>query len=76
MRSSGAGERRVRLQELAPAGRGDIIAAYLRAGGKRSGAQANAEQARYYFGLEPQATPADIAAIVDYGVSPLLWTRD
>ena len=56
----------VRLQELAPAGRGDIIAAYLRAGGKRSGAQANAEQARYYFGLEPQATPADIAAIVDY----------
>ena len=26
----------------------------------------NAEQARYYFGLEPQATPADIAAVVDY----------
>jgi len=24
------------------------------------------EQARYYFGLDPQATPADIAAIVDY----------
>jgi hypothetical protein len=23
------------------------------------------EQARYYFGLDPQATPADIAAIVD-----------
>lgn len=57
---------RVRLQELAPAGRGEVIAACLRAGGKRSGAQANAEQARYYFGLEPQATPADIAAIVDY----------
>ena len=56
----------VRLQELAPADRGDILAAYLHAGGKRSGAKANAEQARYYFGLEPQATPADIAAIVDY----------
>ena len=57
---------RVRLQELGPVGWGDIIAAYLRVGGKRSGAQANAEQTRYYFGLEPQATSADIAAIVDY----------
>ena len=57
---------RVSLQELAPADRGDIIATYLRAGGQRSGARANAEQARYYFGLEPQATPADIGAIVDY----------
>ena len=57
---------RVRLEELAPAGRGEVIAACLRAGGTRSGAQANAEQARYYFGLEPQATAADIAAVVDY----------
>ena len=57
---------KVRLEELAPADRGDIIAAYLRAGGERSGTKANAEQARYYFGLEPQATPADIAAVVDY----------
>ena len=56
----------VRLQELAPADRGDIIAAYLHAGGERSGASANADQARYYFGLDPQASPADIAAIVDY----------
>ena len=55
----------VRLQELGPSDRGDVIAAYLRAGGRRSGAQANVEQARYYFGLDPQATPADIAAIVD-----------
>ena len=56
----------VRLQELAPADRGDIIAAYLHAGAERSGAKANADQARYYFGLEPEATPTDIAAIVDY----------
>jgi len=56
----------VRLQELAPPERGEIIAAYLRAGAARSGATANADQARYYFGLEPEATPADIAAIVDY----------
>ena len=31
---------RVRLEELAPADRGDIIAAYLRAGGERSGTKA------------------------------------
>jgi len=49
-----------------PGRRGEVIAACLRALGRRSGAQANAEQARYYFGLDPQATPADIAAIVDY----------
>ena len=56
----------VRLQELEAAERGDIIAAYLHAGSDRSGAKANADQARYYFGLEPEATPTDIAAIVDY----------
>ncbi len=56
----------VRLEELAPPERADIIAAYLRAGADRSGATANADQARFYFGLEPEATPADIAAVVDY----------
>jgi hypothetical protein len=56
----------VRLEELAPPERADIIAAYLRAGADRSGATANADQARFYFGLEPEAKPADIAAIVDY----------
>ena len=54
---------RVRLQELTPADRGDVIAAYLPAGAERSGARANADQARYDFGLEPEATPAGIAEL-------------
>jgi len=43
--------RHVRLQELAPADRPDIIAEYLRAGRRRSGADANANRARFCFGL-------------------------
>ena len=38
--------RHVRLEELPPADRPDIIAEYLRAGRRRSGADANAYQAR------------------------------
>ena len=60
------GARHVRLEELAPDDRGEIIAEYLRAGRGRSGAKANAQQFRYYFGLEPRASPAAIAAIADY----------
>jgi len=60
------GGRRVRLAEVPPAERGNVIAEYLRAGRLRSGAEANAKQARYYFGLEPEASLHDIEAIVDY----------
>jgi hypothetical protein len=37
----------------------------LRAGGRRSGAEANAQQAGYYFGLEPDPSIEDIRAIAD-----------
>lgn len=59
------GARPVHLEELTPADRPTIIAEYLRAGRRRSGAEANAKQARYYFGLGPDPSAADIRAIVD-----------
>jgi hypothetical protein len=40
------GSRHVRLEEVAPADRPDIIAEYLYAGRRRNGAEANANQAR------------------------------
>ena len=59
------GARRVHVDELAPSDRPEIIAEYLRAGGRRSGAEANAQQARFYFGLEPDPSIDDIRAIAD-----------
>jgi hypothetical protein len=58
--------RHVRLEELAPADRPAIIAEYLRAGRRRSGADANADQARSYFGLDPDPSFDDIRAIVGH----------
>ena len=58
--------REVRLEELAPTDRSEIIAEYLRAGHQRSGAEANAKQARYYFGLDANPSLDDIRTIVDY----------
>ena len=58
--------RQARLEELAPADRSAIIAEYLRAARQRSGAEANAKQARYYFGLDANPSLDDIRAIVDY----------
>ncbi|TQM63737.1 uncharacterized protein DUF385 [Humibacillus xanthopallidus] len=55
----------VHVDELAPSDRPEIIAEYLRAGGRRSGAEANAQQARFYFGLEPDPSIDDIRAIAD-----------
>lgn len=57
--------RRVRVEELPPADRPEVIAEYLRAGRRRSGAEANAKQARYYFGLGPDASIEDIRGIAD-----------
>jgi hypothetical protein len=60
------GARQVHLKELAPTERTEIIAQYLRAGQRRSGAKANADQARFYFGLDPEPSIDDIRAIVDH----------
>lgn len=51
------GAQHVHLEEVAPADRPDIIAEYLQAGLRRSGAEANANQARFYFGLGPDPSP-------------------
>jgi hypothetical protein len=68
------GARRVHVDELAPADRPDIIAEYLRAGGRRSGAEANAQQARFYFGLDPDPSMDDIRAVaVNYPVFRLSY---
>jgi hypothetical protein len=45
--------------------RSEVIAEYLRAGRRRSGAKAGADQARFYFGLDPGASTDDIGAIAD-----------
>jgi hypothetical protein len=67
--------RHVHLEELAPADRPDIIAEYLRAGRRRSGADANANQARFYFGLDPDPSIDDIRAIVEhYPVFRVVYT--
>jgi len=58
--------RQVRLEELPPADRPEIIAEYLRVSRERSGAKANAKQARYYFGLDPNPSIDDIRTIVEY----------
>lgn len=69
------GARHVRLEEVAPADRPDIIAEYLHAGRRRSGAEANANQARFYFGLDPDPSIDDIRAIVEnYPVFRVIYT--
>ncbi|HET9650237.1 MAG TPA: nitroreductase/quinone reductase family protein, partial [Microlunatus sp.] len=57
--------RSVHLEELAPAERPEVIAEYLRAGRRRSGAEASAKQARFYFGLDPDPSIDDIRTIVE-----------
>ena len=60
------GARSVRAEELPVAQRPDIIAEYLRAGRRRSGAEASANQARFYFGLDPDASTADITTVAEH----------
>jgi deazaflavin-dependent oxidoreductase (nitroreductase family) len=55
----------VHAVELPPAERPQVIAEYLRAGRRRSGTAAGAAQARFYFGLEPDASTDDIGPIAD-----------
>ncbi|MFI5622472.1 MBL fold metallo-hydrolase [Nocardioides sp. NPDC051685] len=57
------GTRQVRLVELPVAERAPVLAAYLEAGRRRSGAPAAQEQARWYFGLEEPPTPERLAEL-------------
>lgn len=60
------GSHRVHLEELPPNQRAEVIAAYLRRGRERGGADAAAAQARFYFGLEPDASIEDMRAIAPF----------
>jgi len=54
----------VRLVEVPPVDRPEIIAEYMRDARRRSGEAASAKAARFYFGLALDATTDDIAGIV------------
>jgi len=60
------GAQHVHLEEVPAEHRAPMIAEYLRRGRERSGAAAATQQARYYFGLGPNATLDDITAIAPY----------
>jgi deazaflavin-dependent oxidoreductase (nitroreductase family) len=60
------GTHHVHLEEVPAERRAPVIAEYLRQGRERSGEAAAAKQARYYFGLAPNATLEDITAIAPY----------
>ena len=67
----------VHLEELASTERAEIIAEYLHAAQLRSGAEANADQARFYFGLDPEPSIDDIEAIADnYPVFRITYETD
>lgn len=67
----------VHLEELASTERAEIIAEYLQAGQLRSGAEAHADQARFYFGLDPEPSIDDIEAIADnYPVFRITYETD
>ena len=57
---------RVKLVEVPVHERPPIIAEYLRRGGARSGANAAAMQARYYFGLNPDPSDDEIGAVARF----------
>jgi hypothetical protein len=59
------GARPVHLIEIPVDERPDVLAEYMRAGA-RWGAKAAAAQARYYFGLDPDPTRAQIRAVAGY----------
>ena len=60
------GAHHVHLEEVPLEQRAPVIQEYLRKGRERSGEAAAAKQARYYFGLGPNAALAEIDAIVPY----------
>jgi len=56
----------VHLMEVPAEERPEVISAYLRCGVDRSGSKAAAKQARYYFGMNPDPTPAEIQQAAQY----------
>jgi hypothetical protein len=60
------GTQHVHLEEVPADDCTPVIAEYLRRGSERSGEAAAAKQARYYFGLGPDATLKEIGAIAPY----------
>jgi deazaflavin-dependent oxidoreductase (nitroreductase family) len=60
------GGHRVRLVELPPEERPAVIAEYLRRGVQRSGSRAAAQQARFYFGMNPDPSLEEIRAAAKY----------
>jgi hypothetical protein len=60
------GTREVHLEEIPTVDRAVVIAEYLRQGRERSGHEAQAKQAAFYFGLAAEPTLQDIAAIAGY----------
>jgi F420H(2)-dependent quinone reductase len=56
----------VHLIEVSAGERPEVISAYLRSGLDRSGPKAAAQQARYYFGLNPDPSPAEIRQSAQY----------
>jgi hypothetical protein len=60
------GTQHVHLEEVLAEHRAPVIAEYLRRGRERSGEEGAAKQARYYFGLDPNATLTDINGIASY----------
>ena len=59
------GDRPVRLVELPPEERAPVLAAYIDREGKAS-AKVAARTARYYFGLPPEPSPGQIAAVAGF----------
>jgi hypothetical protein len=59
-------KREVHLTEISVSERPPIIAEYLRQGRARSGEKAGDDQARFYFGLEPDPSLEEIEAIADH----------
>lgn len=57
--------RKADLVELAVSERPPVILEYLRQGRERSGKDAGADQARFYFGLDPDPSLSDIELIAD-----------
>lgn len=57
---------RVRLVEVAAPERAPILAEYLRQGADRSGVRAAGDQARFYFGLDPEPSLAEIESIAGH----------
>ncbi len=55
--------RPVRLEELPVPERAPVIVSYLEQGARRGGDGTRENQARSYFGLDPDASPDDVAAV-------------